>query len=43
MRVRAAIANHPTPWIVVGAPAEAPEYAYRYARDAAAGRLFGIE
>lgn len=51
VRVRAAIANHPTPWIEVGAPAEAPEYVYRYARgdaqgDAqgdAAGQLFGIE
>jgi len=47
VRVRAAIANHPTPWIEVGAPAEAPEYVYRYARgDAqgdAAGQLFGID
>jgi phosphoribosyl 1,2-cyclic phosphodiesterase len=47
VRVRAAIANHPTPWIEVGAPAEAPEYVYRYARgdaqDDAAGQLFGIE
>lgn len=47
VRVRAAIANHPTPWIEVGARAEAPEYTYRYARgDApgyAAGQLFGIE
>jgi len=44
VRVRAAIANHPTPWIEVGAPLEAPEYTYRYARgDAAAGQLFGIE
>ena len=51
VRVRAAIANHPTPWIEVGTPAEAPEYVYRYAHgDAqgnaqgdAAGQLFGIE
>ena len=43
VRVRAAIANHPTPWIEVGARAEAPEYTYRYARGDAAGRLFGIE
>ena len=47
VRVRAAIANHPTPWIEVGAPVEPPEYTYRYARgDAsgdAAGQLFGIE
>lgn len=47
VRVRAAIANHPTPWIEVGAPAEAPEYVYRYAggdaRDAAGGQLFNFE
>jgi hypothetical protein len=47
VRVRAAIANHPTPWIEVGAPVEAPEYVYRYAREDAqgdaAGPLFGIE
>jgi phosphoribosyl 1,2-cyclic phosphodiesterase len=47
VRVRAAIANHPTPWIEVGAPVEAPEYVYRYAREDAqgdaAGQLFGIE
>ena len=43
VRVRAAIANHPTPWIEVGTPAEAPEHIYRYARDAAAGQLFGFE
>jgi phosphoribosyl 1,2-cyclic phosphodiesterase len=47
VRVRAALANHPTPWIEVGAPTEAPEYVYRYARedaqDDAAGQLFGIE
>jgi phosphoribosyl 1,2-cyclic phosphodiesterase len=43
VRVRAAIANHPTPWIEVGTPAEAPEYVYRYARGDAAGQLFGFE
>ena len=43
VRVRAAIANHPTPWIEVGTPAEAPEYVYKYARGEAAGQLFGIE
>ncbi len=43
VRVRAAIANHPTPWIEVGASAEAPAYVYRYARGDAAGQLFGIE
>ena len=43
VRVRAAIANHPTPWIEVGTPAETPEYVYRYARGDAAGQLFGFE
>jgi phosphoribosyl 1,2-cyclic phosphodiesterase len=43
VRVRAAIANHPTPWIEVGAPVEAPEYVYKYARGETAGQLFGIE
>ena len=43
VRVRAAIANHPTPWIQVGAPDEAPEYTYRYARGDVGGQLFGIE
>ena len=43
VRVRAAIAGHPTPWIEVGAPAEAAEYVYRYASGDAAGQLFGIE
>ncbi|QIN83230.1 MBL fold metallo-hydrolase [Rubrobacter tropicus] len=43
VRVRAAIANHPTPWIEVGAPIEIPEYTYRYARGDGAGRLFGFE
>ena len=43
VRVRAAIANHPTPWIEVGTPAEASEYVYRYAHGDAAGQLFGFE
>jgi phosphoribosyl 1,2-cyclic phosphodiesterase len=44
VRVRAAIAGHPTSWIEVGEPIESPEYAYRYdARAAAAARLFDME
>ena len=42
VRVRAAIANHPTPWIEVGTPVEVPEYVYRYPQEDA-GQLFGIE
>lgn len=46
MRVRAAIAGHPTPWIEVGEPPAGREYLYRYAGESAgggAGRLFGVE
>ena len=43
VRVRAAIANHPTPWIKVGTPIEVTEYVYKYARGEAAGQLFGFE
>lgn len=43
VRVRAAIANHPTPWTEIGRPVENPEYVYRYARGEAAGQLFGFE
>ena len=43
VRVRAAVANHPTPWIEVGAPAEIPGYTYRDTRGDAAGQLFGFE
>ena len=44
VRVRAALANHPTPWIEVGAPpAEIPGYVYRYDEPGTAGQLFGIE
>jgi phosphoribosyl 1,2-cyclic phosphodiesterase len=44
IRVRAALAGHPTPWIEVGEPVEAREYAYRYGGQAgAAARLFDIE
>jgi hypothetical protein len=43
IRVRAALANHPTPWIEVGAPLEASGYVYRYGEPGSAGQLFGIE
>jgi phosphoribosyl 1,2-cyclic phosphodiesterase len=44
IRVRAAIAGHPTPWIEVGRPVEAREYVYRYGEtEGAARRLFDVE
>lgn len=45
VRVRAALAKHPTPWIEVGVPPEAAEYVYRYARADASepGQLFGLD
>jgi phosphoribosyl 1,2-cyclic phosphodiesterase len=45
IRVRAAIAGYPTPWIEVGQPIEAREYVYRYDGEAegAARRLFEVE
>jgi phosphoribosyl 1,2-cyclic phosphodiesterase len=43
IRVRAALANHPTPWTEVGAPLEASGYVYRYGESGGADRLFGIE
>jgi phosphoribosyl 1,2-cyclic phosphodiesterase len=43
VRVRAAIAGHPTPWIEVGAPIQVPGHIYRYDEKDAAGQLFGIE
>jgi phosphoribosyl 1,2-cyclic phosphodiesterase len=43
VRVRAAIAGHPTPWIEVGTPLRVPEHVYRYGERGAAGQLFGIE
>jgi phosphoribosyl 1,2-cyclic phosphodiesterase len=43
VRVRAAIAGHPTPWIEVGAPLRVPEHFYRYGEQGAPGQLFGIE
>ncbi len=41
VRVRAAIAGHPTPWIEVGEPIERREYVYRYGE--AGVRLFDLE
>ena len=43
IRVRAALANQPTPWTEVGAPLEASAYVYRYGERGGAGQLFGIE
>jgi phosphoribosyl 1,2-cyclic phosphodiesterase len=41
IRVRAAIAGHPTPWIEVGEPIESREYVYRY--DEGGVRLFDLD
>ena len=41
VRVRTAIAGHPTPWIEVGEPLRSYEYVYRY--DGRAQRLFDVE
>jgi phosphoribosyl 1,2-cyclic phosphodiesterase len=45
IRVRAALAGYPTPWIEVGQPIEAREYVYRYGgeTEGAAHRLFDVE
>jgi phosphoribosyl 1,2-cyclic phosphodiesterase len=43
VRVRAAIAGHPTPWIEAGKPLQVPEQVYRYDESDAAGQLFGTE
>jgi phosphoribosyl 1,2-cyclic phosphodiesterase len=49
VRVRAATAGHPTPWIEVGEPLAGREYVYRYAASEgaadrlAADRLFEVE
>lgn len=40
VRVRAALAGHPTPWVEVGEPVETAGYVYRYEES---GRLFGVE
>ncbi len=42
VRVRAAIAGHPTPWIEAGAPLEGTEYTYRY-EQSRAQQLFELE
>ena len=46
IRVRAALASHPTPWVEAGEPLESPEYAYRYGEDGTEGearQLFDFE
>lgn len=43
IRVRAALANHPTPPIAVGAPLRSADYTYRYERRESFERLFEIE
>lgn len=43
VRVRTALAKHPTPWIEVGALPEEREYVYRYGREDAVQRLFEVE
>ena len=43
IRVRVALANHPTRWTEVGAPLEASGYVYRYGERGGTGQLFGIE
>ena len=43
VRVRAALAKHPTPWVEVGAPKDQREYVYRYGQEAIVQRLFEVE
>ena len=44
VRVRSALAGHPTPWIEVGEPIESLEYVYRYGDEGRGGsRLFDVE
>jgi phosphoribosyl 1,2-cyclic phosphodiesterase len=43
VRVRAAIAGHPTPAVEVGAPLETAGYVYRYERTEIVEQLFEIE
>jgi phosphoribosyl 1,2-cyclic phosphodiesterase len=43
IRVRAAVAGHPTPWIEVGEPVESLAYVYRYGESEGGTRLFGVE
>jgi phosphoribosyl 1,2-cyclic phosphodiesterase len=43
VRVRAAIAGHPTPWIEVGRPVDSLEHVYRYGESGGGTRLFDVE
>ena len=43
VRVRAALAKHPTPWIEVGAAPDQSEYVYRYGHETVVQRLFEVE
>jgi phosphoribosyl 1,2-cyclic phosphodiesterase len=43
VRVRAAIAGHPTPWIEVGTPLRVTDHVYQYDEKDTTGQLFGIE
>lgn len=43
VRVRAASAKHPTPWVEVGALPEGREYVYRYGHKSTVQRLFEVE
>jgi phosphoribosyl 1,2-cyclic phosphodiesterase len=43
IRVRAAIAGHPTPWVEVGTPLEDHEYIYRYEQQGRSEQLFKME
>jgi phosphoribosyl 1,2-cyclic phosphodiesterase len=43
IRVRAALAGHPTPWVEAGAPLKASKYLYRYAAEGEVCQLFEIE
>jgi hypothetical protein len=43
VRVRAAVAGHPTPWIEVGEPVESLEYVYHYGESGGRARLFDVE
>ncbi len=44
IRVKAALAGHPTPWVEVGEPVESREYVYRHSVEArGVARLFDVE
>ncbi len=42
IRVRAAIAKHPTPWIEVGQPVASHPHVYRYGEEGTRSRLFDL-